>query len=122
MLSHIVLAVCRAQHLLRRAHPIGRNVKFSSSAHGADSHFAKKHMLAQAMRQGRWVIMGLRPIPHYLAWVYAFPFSYPNGVNAESVSSAHGAEGQLASQHMLFHIIIPVGGYGGFAPMFTHRP
>ena len=40
-----VAFMCRAQHLLRRAHSIARMAKFVSSARDTDSHFLRKHML-----------------------------------------------------------------------------
>ena len=61
-------SVCRAQHLLRRAYPNDGIVEPVSPARGAESHFARKQMLSRAVRegQGRWVNMGLRPIPFFI--------------------------------------------------------
>ena len=65
MLAARIISVCCAQHLLRRAHPIDGIAKSASSAREAGSHFVRKHLFALCRKsQGRFLNMGLCPIPH----------------------------------------------------------
>lgn len=136
MLAQALLAaqttsIYRAQHFLRRVHPIDGIVKSASSAREAGSHFVRKHLFALCRKsQGRFLNMGLCPIPHikrrfrmestspapsFYCWNSACharlierqspsrPHTplHPIDGNVEPASSAREAESHFASRQML---------------------
>ena len=88
-----VAFMCRAQHLLRRAHSIARVAKFVSSARDTDSHFPRLEGSCSL------ILCVPNATPAIFPKAHASPFC------------AH----RTHSLPTLPHLYIPVRGYGGFA-------
>ena len=127
--SQQMLAQARATD--KHSYPIDKNVKSASFAHKAGSHFVRKHLFALCRKsQGRFLNMGLCPIPHikrrfrmestspapsFYCWNSACharlierqspsrPHTplHPIDGNVEPASSAREAESHFASRQML---------------------
>ena len=127
--SQQMLAQARATD--KHSYPLDKNVKSASSAREAGSHFVRKHLFALCRKsQGRFLNMGLCPIPHikrrfrmestspapsFYCWnsnCHARLIErqspsrprtplHPIDGNVEPASSAREAESHFASRYML---------------------
>ena len=95
-----VAFMCRAQHLLRRAHSIARVAKFVSSARDTDSHFLRKHMLPHFLLAEPAFYPScahrtafLPALPHFYVPVKGAGFAHPNDGTVKFAISARGAGG-----------------------------